>query len=362
MDTSRTLFALILAGGVGTRLWPRSRRQQPKQLLALLGDRSLLQMTVERIRPIVPPERVFIMTNEEYVERVRVQVPDVPPEQVIGEPAVRGTAPAIALGAYRIRHHHPNSVMISLHADHYFADEEQFRRAVLAAAEVAGEGWLVNLGVRPTYPATGYGYVELSGDVGTFRDHPAYAVARFKEKPDQETARHFVASERYLWNSGIFCWRTDVILETFGQLLPEQTAILDRIADAFGTAAEQDVLAREWAHLTGETTIDRGIMERAERVATVPMSAGWSDVGSWESLAELIPADDDDNVVRGDVVAFDSRGVFAHSDNRFVAIVGVDDLIVVDSEDAVLVCSRNQAQDVKRVVRWLEQHGRNDVL
>lgn len=356
------VYAVILAGGVGTRLWPRSRRNRPKQLLSLVGKQSLLQMTVDRIRPIIPSERVFIMTNQEYVADIRSQVPNVPAAQVIGEPAVRGTAPAIGLGAYVIEQLDPDAVMISLHADHYFSDEEQFRRAVVAAAGVAGDRWLVSLGVRPEYPATGYGYVELAQNLGTYQGHSAYEVKQFKEKPDLETARRFVASDNYLWNSGIFCWRIDVILDAFRRLLPEHAAVLKRIASAFGTERWNDALAREWATIPEEATIDRGIMERADRVATVPMSAGWSDIGSWESLAELMPMNDDENVIAGDVVAFDSRRVFAHSDNRFIALVGVNDLIVVDDSDAILVCHRKRAQHVKEIVKWLEQEGREDML
>lgn len=362
MSDTNNVYALILAGGVGTRLWPRSRRRRPKQLLSLLGERSLLQMTVDRIRPIIPPERVFIMTNQEYVPAVRSQVPDVPAEQVIGEPAARGTAPAIGLGAYVIRRQDPDSVMISLHADHYFSDEEQFRRAVVAAAEVAGDDWLVNLGVRPEYPATGYGYVQLADKLGAFGDHPAYEVAQFKEKPDVETARRFVASDRYLWNSGIFCWRIAAILDAFRRFLPDHAVVLERIGDTFGSDRWNEVLNQEWARLPAETTIDRGIMERADRVATVPMSAGWSDIGSWESLAELMPANGSENVTVGDVVAFDSRRIFAHSDNRFVALVGVEDLIVVEDSDAILVCHRKRAQHVKQIVKWLEEEGRDEML
>lgn len=364
MTESREVYALVLAGGVGTRLWPCSRRNHPKQLMALIDDRSLLQMTVDRIRPMIPPERVFIMTNARYVDTIREQVPAVPPENIIGEPAVRGTAPAIGLGAFRIRHSNPDSLMVALHADHYFSDEEQFRRALQAAIGVAADGWLVNLGVRPTYPATGYGYVELGKELGTFHGHPSYEVVQFKEKPDIETARQFVASGRYLWNSGIFCWRIDVILDAFGRFLPDHTAVLARIAEAFGSPQATEVLHRGWQRLEGETSIDHGIMERANQVATVPMSAGWDDVGSWDSVAGLLLGDDDGDatVIRGDAVAFDSRHVFAQSDTRFVALVGVDDLIVVDTQDALLICSRDRAQDVKQVVNWLAAAGRDELL
>ncbi len=362
MTTTSHVYALILAGGVGTRLWPLSRRSRPKQLLTLIGRRSLLQMTLDRIRPVIPPERVFIMTNADYVDEVRRQAADVPAEQVIGEPAVRGTAPPIGLGAALMQRQDPNSVMVSLHADHFFKDEEHFRQALLAATHVAQERWLVNLGVRPLYPATGYGYVELEEELGTYGGFRAYRVRRFKEKPDVETARTFVASGKYLWNSGIFCWRTDVILDAFRRLLPDHTRVLERIAEAAGTPAWPRVLAEEWDRLQGETTIDHGIMERADRVATVPMEAGWDDIGSWESLAALLDADADGNVVVGDATILDGRRLFVRADSRFVALIGVDDVIVVDTPDALLICRRDRAQDVKHVVKWLEARGRDHLL
>ncbi|KPL88363.1 mannose-1-phosphate guanylyltransferase [Ardenticatena maritima] len=360
--TTSNLYALILAGGVGTRLWPRSRSHKPKQLLALTGERSLLQMTVDRVRPLLPPERIFIMTNREYVDAIREQVPDIPADHIIGEPAMRGTAPAIGLGAVLIRRLDPDATMASLHADHYFADEEQFRRALIAATDVAQGKWLVNLGVRPTYPATGYGYVELAEELGTFNEHPAYRVLRFKEKPDLETARHFVASGRFLWNSGIFCWRVDTILEEFARHLPEHTAALERIAAAVGTPDAAEVLEREWLALPGETTIDHGIMEKAERVATVPMAAGWNDIGSWDSLAELLDHDEQGNHIEGDTLVIDGERIFVQSEGRFLALIGLSDVIVVNTPDATLICRAGRSQDVKHVVKWLKQHGRTDLL
>ncbi len=364
MSGSNDLYALILAGGVGTRLWPRSRKTMPKQMLQLVGERTMLQQTVERIRELIPADHIWIMTNEEYVGIAREQLPEVPAAHIVGEPEPRGTAPAIGLGAQHVARVDPKGVMFALHADHFVADEAGFRRAMESAAAVAQEGWLVNLGVQPTRPETGYGYVELGESLGTFSGGSAFRVLRFREKPDPETARRFVESGNYLWNSGIFCWRTDVIQTEFERLLPEVQAVLKRIGEGLGSSEAGAVLAREWATLQGETTIDRGIMERAARVATVPIEVGWNDVGAWDSLATLLPADTRGNSVtgQGDTIVLDAKNVFVHSDNKFVAVIGVEDLIVVDTGDALLVIARDKAQEVKQIVNLLRDQQRLDLL
>ncbi len=357
-------YALILAGGVGTRLWPRSRSTLPKQMLNLTSERTMLQQTVDRIRDLVPPEHIWIMTNQEYVAIAQQQLPDVPPDHVVGEPSPRGTAPAIGLGAQHVAKIAPDGVMFALHADHFIRDEPGFREAMMTAAAVAQEGWLTTLSVQPTRPETGYGYVELGEPLASVEQKRAYRVQCFREKPDLETAQRFIESGRFMWNSGIFCWRVDRIQEAFEQFLPDIQQVLRRIGEHLGTPSAAEVLATEWAKLERETTIDHGIMERATEVATVPIEVGWNDVGAWDSLAMLMPGDAQGNSItgRGDTVVLDAHNVFVHSSERFVAVIGVQDLIVVDTGDALLVIARDKAQDVKHIVNLLRQQGRDELL
>lgn len=358
---SKTLYALILAGGVGTRLWPRSRTTMPKQMLGLTSDRTMIQQTFDRVRELIDPHHIWVMTNAEYVDLVRSQLPEIPAANVVGEPAPRGTAPAIGLGAQFVAKQNPAGVMFCLHADHFIADEAGYRAAMQRAAALAEEEWLVNLAVTPTRAETGYGYVEVGEAVA---GQGGYEVVRFREKPDAETARTYVESGRYLWNTGIFCWRTDRIQSEFARLLPHIQQTLTTIGRTIGNADFQETLWGEWEQLRGETTIDHGIMEHATRVATVPMNVGWNDVGAWDSLATLLPRDDKGNSVTGagDTIVLESENTFVHSEEKLVAVVGVRDLIVVDMDDALLVMHQERAQDVKKIVNELKARGRTDLL
>lgn len=348
------LYVSILAGGSGTRLWPLSRKRRPKQMLALLSDRSLIQETVDRVAPLVPMDHVYVVTERSQAADIRAQLPELPAENLIAEPVQRGTAGAIALAALTIRRRAPTAVMASLHSDHLIPDAEAFRRALVAAVRHARRGErLMTLGVTPTFASTQLGYVQLGEPLGEEDGLAVYAVRRFVEKPDRQRARAYVDSGEYLWNSGLFVWRVDTILECFEQLLPDILAPLSRA----GPAEIEQVYPT-----IPQETIDVGIMERATKVGVVPASFGWSDIGSWAELLDALPKGEDGNVVRGQHLGLDSRRSLIYAGSRLVATIGVEDLIVVETPDAVLVCPRSRAQDVKKLVERLQAEGREALL
>jgi mannose-1-phosphate guanylyltransferase len=351
------LYAVIIAGGSGTRLWPRSRVKQPKPFLDLIGEATMIQETQSRLLPLIPPERVLVVTNRTYVETVADQLPDVPAENLIAEPSGRGTAPAIGLAAIHLRRRDPQATMASLHADHLITNPTAFRAALAAAGEVAGEGWLVTLGIQPTSPETGYGYIERGQLIGQHGALSVYRVARFVEKPPRERAEQFLAAGTYSWNSGMFVWKVDRILEEMGEHLPDQRRALEEIAAGFGTADEAATVQRVWSELPRETTIDYGIMEKASRVAVLPVDIGWTDIGSWSTVYDLSEKDGSGNVVVGQHVGDRTTGSFIYSPHRLIATLGLDNIVVVDTGDALLICPRAQAQNVKQVVALLQKNG-----
>ena len=356
-----SIYALILAGGTGTRLWPRSRRERPKQLLALFSNRTMLQETCDRITPIIPLEHIFIITNEDYVEAVREQLPDLPSANVIGEPVGHGTAPAIGLGALYIQKMDPDAVMVSLHADHYIERADEFRAAILNAAQVAAEGYLITLGIQPRSPETGYGYIHRGELIETLGEQPVYRVAQFMEKPDEATATQFVQSGEYYWNSGIFAWKLSTLWEEYEHFQPKLCTQLGKIGKSLDTPRAHSTLQRVWPSVPTET-IDVGIMEKSQRVAVLPINVGWSDVGSWATLLELLPGNTETNVVVGDHVGVDTSSSLLYSQDRLIATVGLKDMIVVDTGDAILVCPKDRAQEVKHIVEALKQTNKHKYL
>lgn len=346
----------ILAGGEGTRLWPLSRSRRPKQLLRLNGERSLIQQTVDRLLPLVPPERILIITEQSHAADLRAQLPELPDTSIVVEPTRRGTAAALLLAALNVRQRAPEATWASVHSDAFITEDEEFRRTLAAALVAAQDGTcLLTTGVRPRFPSTGYGYIQIGDVINEVRGFQVRRVRRFVEKPDQQTASGYVASGEYLWNPGVFVWRNTSLLEAFQTHQPDIFATLDSVP----LAHIEDVYAQ-----ARRETIDVGIMEKATNVATIPSDFGWSDIGSWAELWELAERDADANVWRGDgrVLAAESQRNLVYAEGRSVALVGVDDLVVVETADAVFICPRDRAQDVRLIVQRLQRDGETDLL
>ncbi len=356
-----TLYALIIAGGTGSRLWPRSRAGMPKQFLPLLSEHTMLQETANRIAPLVDPGAILVATGREYVELARAQLPDVPPQNIIGEPSGRGTAPCIGLGAIEIRRRDPDATIAVLSADHMIRKADLFREALVAAAEVARQGYLVTLGITPDRPHTGYGYIRRGASLGRYNGFEAFDVARFVEKPDRATAEAYLAEGGYSWNAGIFVWRVDAIMAALRTCLPELSARLDAIAAAGGPGLPQ-AFEGVWEGIES-VTIDYGVLERAGRVAVIPVDIGWSDVGDWNTVAELAGSNGGGNVVQAEHIGLDTHGTLVYSDSqRLIVTLGLENFVVVDTGDALMIAPRDRAQDVKKIVEELRSRDRTDLL
>ena len=343
-------YAVVMAGGAGTRFWPRSRVHTPKQLLALRGGRSLLQETVARVSPPIRRERVLVVTARPHARAVARQLPRRGRSALLVEPEGRNTAAAIALAALHVARRAPEAVLAVLPADHVIDDLPAFRRDLRLALEVAERSAaLVTIGVVPTHAETGYGYVRLGAPLPGAHGRGAWAT-EFIEKPERARAEALVAGGDALWNSGIFAWRASAILAALRLHLPEVVGPLERA----GTSPR--ALAAAYRRLPA-VSIDHGVLERAEQVAVVRARFPWSDVGSWAAVAALWSGGNGRNALRGRTVSIDSRGCLVDSPERLVAVLGVDDLVVVDTPDAVLVCRKDRAQDVRLVVDELRRRG-----
>lgn len=349
------LHAIIMAGGSGTRFWPKSRRAWPKQLLNLTGDDTMLRQTVARLRDLVPPERVRVITGHDQAEAIRRQLPDVPASNVVAEPCPRDTAPCVGLAAAIVAREDPDGTMVVLAADHVIDPPSAFQRTIRAAVSIIDEDptTFITFGIRPTRAETGYGYIER-GEALDARDGIAvHRVARFKEKPDRPTAEEYVASGRFDWNSGIFLWRARAILDALARHRPEMAARIKTIAADLGTAREAKTIAREFP-LMEKLPIDKAVMEKAENVRVLEVVYDWSDVGDWRSLAELLPKDDDGNTVQGKARLVETKGSIVISDEgRLIATLGVEDLVIVQSRGATLVARKDQLDKLKGLVEGL---------
>lgn len=354
------LYAVIIAGGTGTRLWPLSRKSQPKQALKLIGDRTMFQHAVDRLAPLFLPERIFVGTNAELAALLQPQTPEIPAENFIVEPSGRDSGPAAGLAAVYLHHRDPDAVMVMLTADHFIVDVEQFRSVLSAAADVASDGAIATLGIKPTGLDTRFGYIELGEAQQIVDGFRVYESAGFREKPDLKTAQAMVDGGRHVWNSGMFIWRADRLLAEFARQLPESYAALMRIEGSLGAPDAQRVLEAEWPNLR-RVSIDYGIMEHADRVSVIPADIGWSDIGSWGALLDVLPRDEHANVADGLLLARDAKGCYVRSE-RTVAVIGLEDVVIVDTPDVLLVCPRTRAEEVRELVKQLEAAGQNMYL
>lgn len=355
-------YAVIMAGGIGSRFWPKSRQAMPKQFLNVFGDATLIQNTVARLQGIIPPEQCLIVTHERYVEQTKKQLPAVPDENILAEPISRNTAPCIAYAAVKLKERDPDATMVVLPADHVIRDVQSFHSVLDTALDKAQDpGALVTIGIEPTYPATGYGYIQFDDAEAGDGDLQALPVRTFAEKPDEQTASRFVNSGDFLWNSGMFIWRADTIWSELADHLPECHAAFEPVAPTVDSDKEKDAVAEAFQN-SPRISIDYGVMEQSNRVFVVPGSFGWNDVGDWKAVFEESQRrgldDEQGNVVPDDARALlhDSSRCLVHSDDRLVVLVGMHDTVVVDTDDAILVCDRENAQQVKNIVDYLRSH------
>lgn len=351
---------LIMAGGRGERFWPCSRKNMPKQFLSLTNDGiTMIQHAVKRIIDLVNWEDIFISTNADYKKLVQQQLPQIPEENILCEPVGRNTAPCIGLGAVHMMHRYGDAIMMVLPSDHLIQYTAMFHNALQQACAVAEQGEnLVTMGIAPTYPETGYGYIQF--DQKTILGG-AYAVTKFTEKPDLETAKNYIATEEYLWNSGMFVWKCSTLIHAMEKFLPEMYHGLNIIATAIGTPQQDAVLHEEFEKLPSES-VDYGIMEKADHIYTVPGAFGWDDVGSWLALERLNPVDEFGNVINGDCVAIDVRNCIIRGNKKLLALIGVEDMVVVDSDDAMLICAKNATQDIKKAISKLKLLNMDNLL
>ncbi len=353
------IYAVIMAGGVGSRFWPRSKSKKPKQLLKIFGDNTLIQNTVARLNGLVENDHIFVITNKDQVKQIKKQIPHIPEENIIAEPFGKNTAACIGLGAVLVEHRDKDAVMLTLPADHLILDVESFQNTLKKAAEFAYDSkGLVTIGITPTRPETGYGYIQ-------YIDEPLkeniYKVRTFAEKPNLSTAKRFLESGDFLWNSGMFIWRVDTIKSEIKIHLPDLYEGLVELSKGVGKDNFDETLTNVYGQLRN-ISIDYGVMEKSKNVYLTKADFNWSDVGSWEEVYQLSEKDDLGNAKVGKVYTDKTYSSYIYSPKKFTALIGVENLIVINTKNALLVCNRENAQDVKKVVDYLKMHKETDLL
>jgi mannose-1-phosphate guanylyltransferase len=356
------LYAVIMAGGSGVRFWPQSRRHRPKQFLNIVGEKTMIRATVDRMTPVTPIDRIMIVTGVRHSENIHNQIPEISEESIVAEPVGRNTAPCVALAAYKLAKKDPDAVMVVLPADHLIMKEKEFQSVLKAAAKLAADtGDLLTFGIIPDRPETGYGYIQLGQLIAEFNGLKAHRVERFVEKPDLKTAQSYLKHGDYLWNSGMFIWKVSSIINAFQRYLPVVSKAIESLTPFLDTPDESKAIAEVYESLP-DISIDYGVMERADNVLVVPIDVGWNDVGSWTSLQDVWNTDEEGNAIKGKFLSLDAKGCVVSSPQKLTALVGVEDLIVVDTPDAILVCRKDKAQDIKQLQQLLVKHGYHGLL
>jgi mannose-1-phosphate guanylyltransferase len=355
---------IILAGGSGTRLWPVSRKNSPKQIKPIIGDETLLENTFARLRKGFPVSDIFISTSQVHAAAIKKQLKGVPRENYILEPARRDTAAAIGLALVTIYKRDKEAIVMNINSDHHIKNDKEYIKIVSLTQKIIKEhpdaGVLI--GVNPTYPETGYGYIKMGDEVGTFSGVKVFKIAEFKEKPSLEKAKEYLEGWEYLWNMGCFAWRADVLLGLYKKHLPEMHRQLMKIYRAIGTKDERAVTEKEFSKIK-PISMDYGIIEKVSKLLVIPADFGWADVGHWRTVKEILSNKSEDSVKKGKVIDIDSSGNLIYSySNKLVALAGVENMIVIETKDAILICARDKAQDVKKLVEKLKAEGLDKYL
>lgn len=350
------MHAVIMAGGKGARFWPRSREKKPKHLLDIISDKTIIQETVDRIKSLVSPENILVVTGRKHAGTLIKQLPEIPPRNIIIEPQGKNTAACIGLAALHIQKIVSDDVMIVLPSDHVIADSEKYLQAIRTASETATkENGLVTIGIKPSSIQTGFGYIERADLWNIINDEEVFRVKSIREKPDFQQAKLFIESGNFYWNSGMFIWKTSVILEEISRRLPDLYSGLVKIEQALGSDDEATTVRSVYKKLAS-ISIDYGVMEKADKVFVIPGDFGWSDIGSWDTLADISPGDIKNNTSLGGsrIIIEDSENSLVYNPGRLTALVGVKDLIIVETKDALLICKKGRSQDVKKIVEKLD--------
>ncbi|OGO77069.1 MAG: mannose-1-phosphate guanylyltransferase [Clostridiales bacterium GWB2_37_7] len=346
-------YAVIMCGGSGSRFWPKSRKNFPKQFLATVGNRTMIQLTVDRINKFIPLGNIYMVTNKSHVHNINNQLPEIDDSNILIEPLIKETAACIGYSAVKLLKQDKDAVMIVLPSDHYIQDEREFMRIIMQGLDIAiRNNCLVTMGVKPTRPETAYGYIETGKKIEGLEEVSVYKVKRFTEKPNKEKAQEFIEKGTYLWNSGMFIWKASALLEQYKVFLPDMYECLMNISEAVDTEYEAEIVEQEYAKIDG-ISIDYGILEKSNSVYVMETNFVWDDIGSWTALERYLDKDDNGNSKKGIVRTLDSRNNILYGDKRLIAAVGVEDLIVVETEDIILVCKKDRDQDIKQLLKSL---------